>query len=113
MNQNAVPTKCRALYHAFTAMQQQGTLKSLSDAEKMLKNFGANVETKNTIEFDFVLGGRVYEERLYEYNVPLHDGSHTTFYVDKDLGFECGFALPESYKKVIHGLHNSGQTKLH
>jgi hypothetical protein len=105
MNISISPTKCRALYQALTLMQKQGTLNSLADAEQMLSSFGAKVEEKNTIKFDFVMFGKTYEERLFEYTIPLHNGASTTFYVDKNLGFECGSKLPLSYKQVIKGLH--------
>lgn len=105
MNIDVSPTKCRVLYEAFTQMQKQGTLNSLADAEQMLLSFGAKVDEKNTIEFDFVMFGKTYEERLFEYRVPLHNGTSSTFYIDKNLGFECGSKLPPSYKAVIKGLH--------
>lgn len=102
---NAVSAKCRELYQYFQSMQQQGELTSLAVAEKALSHFGAKMEERNVIEFDFILGGRTYEERLYEYIIPLDDGTNSTFYVDKNLGFECGSKLPDQYKKVIKGMH--------
>lgn len=100
-----VPTKCRALYQAFANMQAQGTLKSLADAEQMLITFGAKVEQKNTIDLDLLIFGQEYQERLFEYMIPLHDGSYATFYVDKNLGFGCGDELPDDCKKAIRKLH--------
>ncbi|MFT7433313.1 MAG: hypothetical protein ACI9TY_000943 [Alphaproteobacteria bacterium] len=107
MKSIAVSTKCSALYAAFAQMQTKGILNNLTDAEKMITAFGGDISQRNTIEFDFELSGKFYEERLYEYIIPQTCGTDTTFYVDKYLGFECGNRLDPRYKKIITHLHLS------
>ena len=108
MSQPDVSVKCNNLYNAFSEVQQAGNLKSLKDAEILLGFFGAKMEDKKCISFDLQLGNnQTYEERLYEYQIPIGNGLFSTFYVDKNLGFQCGERLPKSYQKVIHKLHKA------
>ena len=98
--------KCCEVCTAFEIEIAHSRVQSLKEAEQWLEDtFSIEVKDKNHIEFDFLLKGQIYEEKLYEYKIKEADDSCRTFYIDKELGFECQCNLPPSYKDIISGLH--------
>tara|TARA_R110000868_G_scaffold411733_1_gene708225 strand:+ start:58668 stop:59018 length:351 start_codon:yes stop_codon:yes gene_type:complete len=116
MPANMVNIKSLVLYKAFDELKKEGGLNSITDAENLLTAFGADIKKRNVIEFDYCLKNLAHKEKLYEYAIPLTNGTFATFYVDHDLGFECGERLPRPYMHIIKHLHMNNrktQKELH
>lgn len=101
--QAVISNKCKALYQIFRLAAKQGTLNNLFQAEALLTAFNVDVTKRNTITLRDPLGKT--EVVLQEYQLPLHNGESSMFYVDNMMGFECGSRLPEHIRKEISRLH--------